>query len=88
VLLDPVEEKTEGGIELPAGYIERQQMATTYATFVEAGDGAFSEWAKGPRPRPGDRVVVDKYCGVSLRAGKLEDRHRLIQDDEILAIIN
>lgn len=86
VLLDPVKKKTDSGLSLPPEYLERQQMATTYATFIDAGGNAFEDW-NGLRPQPGQRIVVDKYCGVSLKAGELEDLYRLCQDDEVLAVI-
>lgn len=85
IRLDPVEEKTMGGIIKPT--VEREQMAETYATLIAIGGNAFEDW-KEPLPKPGDRVVIDKYAGLPPKAGDIQDLYRLCNDKDICAIRN
>lgn len=85
IKLDPVEEKTTGGIILPEDTSERSQMAQTYATLIAIGGNAFEDW-KDPKPKAGDKIVVDKYAGLPPKAGDITDLYRLCQDKDICAI--
>ena len=60
--LDVLEEKTSMGIIIPANRLERDQMAQTRATLIAVGGNAFEDWGD-PKPKVGDRVLVQKYAG-------------------------
>lgn len=87
IRLDPVEEKTIGGIIIPDDRKDRSQMAATRATLLACGGDAFTnpDW-KGRVPKVGDRVEVSKYAGVTREADPT-DLVRIIQDKEILAVL-
>ena len=83
--LEALKEKTSGGIILPDDRKDRDQMAQTMATLKAVGGNAFSDW-KGPIPKVGDRVLVDKYAGV--RPDRDENNPlRLCMDKDICAIL-
>lgn len=87
VRLDPVEEK-KGSIYIPDERRSKDQMATTKATLLAVGPIAFTDpdWGD-PKPQPGDRVIINKYAGQFKEADP-EDRDRIINDREILAILD
>lgn len=86
VKLDPVEEKTEGGIIIPDNRRERDQMAATAGTLVAVGGNAFEDW-NGRRPAEGERVLISKYAGQTPKAGDTESLYRFCQDKDIIAVI-
>ena len=85
IRLDPIEEKTVGGIIIPDPRRDRAQMAATRATLLACGGNAFEDW-KGRKPVAGDRVEVEKYAGVTREADPT-DLIRIIHDREILAVL-
>lgn len=66
---DKVLAKSTGGVELPDDLIERLQLAAVTGVVVAVGDDAFKWNADGTRPfegykpKPGDRVIFEKYAG-------------------------
>ena len=85
VRLDPVEEKTVGGIIIPDERRDRGQMAATDATLIAVGGNAFQDW-NGEVPKPGDRVMISKYAGITREADPT-DLIRIVNDKEILAVL-
>jgi len=86
VELDPIEEKTSGGIFLPQDNRDRSQMASTEGTLIAIGGNAFEDW-KGRKPLEGDRVMINKYAGITREADPT-DRIRVVNDKDIVAIVN
>jgi len=86
VKLDPVEEKTAGGIIITEDRKERNQMAATEGTIIAVGGNAFSDWS-GLIPHPGNRVLISKYAGQTPKAGDTESLYRFCNDKDIIAII-
>ena len=86
VKLDPVEEKTSGGIILLDERKERDQMAATAGTLIAVGGNAFEDW-KGRKPVEGERVLISKYAGQTPKAGDTESLYRFCQDKDIIAVI-
>jgi len=86
VKLDPVEEKTKGGIIITEERKERDQMAGTEGTLVAIGGNAFSDWS-GLIPRKGNRVLISKYAGQTPKAGDTKDLYRFCNDKDIIAVI-
>ncbi len=85
VRLDPVEEKTVGGIIIPDERRDRGQMAATDATLLAVGGNAFQDW-DGLKPVPGNRIMITKYSGITREADPT-DLVRVIHDKEILAVL-
>jgi co-chaperonin GroES (HSP10) len=62
---DAVEEVTKGGIIRPDSVRDKAKYAATKATFIQAGENAFTEWGSDARkPMPGDRVLFAQYSGA------------------------
>lgn len=83
VRLDPVEEITSGGIIKV--HVDREQMAHTQALLLAVGGNAFEDW-KGTTPKPGDRIMITKYSGITREADPT-DLIRVIHDKEILGVL-
>ena len=89
VLPDKVEEKTAGGIYKPQTTRDRDQHAATTGTLIAISPMAFKfdDWpASHEPPKPGDRVVYQKYIGSEIE-GKDKETYRLINDKDIQAVL-
>lgn len=88
VEMDPVEEKTAGGIFLPASKTERDELATEEGALVALSPHAFTyaDWPQGEAPPAvGDRVLIARYAGaIHKRGGKT---FRILKDKDIVAVI-
>lgn len=72
ILMDQVAVKSAGGILLPPERIMQMNMASESGVLVELGVEAFSYFDDGTKwtdykPKPGDRVFVERYGGRELR---------------------
>lgn len=82
-------EKTKGGIVLADQTRERSQLTTVCAYVLRVGPLAYRDEAKfpdGPWCKEGDWVVFARYAGarIGIDGGEI----RILNDDEILAVIN
>jgi chaperonin GroES len=88
VEMDPVEEKTAGGIIIVESKKERDELATDGGALVAVSPHAFSyaEWPEGASPPcVGDRVLIARYAGaIHKRNGKT---FRICKDKDIVAIV-
>jgi chaperonin GroES len=82
---DKVQDKTAGGIYIPDAVNERSQMAECRALLVAVGENAFAEIV-GPRPEPGQRVLIAKYAGIVTKGDDGEE-YRLCNDADICAVL-
>lgn len=82
-----IEEVSEGGIVLAKSTVDNEQRKQIDAIFVSQGGNAFEGW-DGKTPKPGDKVVIDRYAGfhktVTVNGEQVE--YRLMNDDQIIAI--
>ena len=81
-------EKSKGGIILADQTREREQLATVCGYVLSTGPDAYGDvnkFPEGPWCKKGDWVIFARYAGSRLKidGGEL----RLLNDDEILAII-
>ena len=88
VRLDPVSDTVGklGIIVAPDSHRASHQHAQTYATLIAVGGNAFEDW-KDPIPKPGDRIVINKYAGLPPKAGDIENLYRLASASEVIAIL-
>lgn len=87
VELDPVEERSAGGIVIHTQDSKsREQMAQSYATVLDTGGNAFEDWKDERTPKAGDRVLITSYEGKRVDKDT-EDRRRICNDKDIVAII-
>ena len=82
-------EKTKGGIMLAKQTLDKERIATIVGLVVRLGPDAYSDKEKfpeGPWCKEGDWVIFGRYAGArfNIEGGDL----RLINDDEVLAIVN
>lgn len=82
-------QKTKGGIVLADQTIERNQLTTVCAYVLRVGDLAYKDESKFPNGawcKEGDWVIFGRYAGA--RLGIDGGEIRILNDDEILAVIN
>ena len=82
-------EKTKGGILMAKQTLDKERIATVVGLVVRKGPDAYSDPDKfpdGPWCEEGDWVIFGRYAGArfNIEGGDL----RLINDDEVLAIVN
>jgi chaperonin GroES len=88
VLIKPeaVEEKTVGGLFIPAQAQDKEKFAKVRGLLVAVGAIAFTDPEWLDHPKVGDLVLYDRYAG-SLVTGLDNVEYRLINDKEIGAIL-
>jgi chaperonin GroES len=85
VLTDQCADKTSGGIYIDPVAAERMTMAAETGTIVELGGTAFTWTAdrtrrwEGDRPKPGDRVYIERYSG-QVALGRDGQLYRILDD--------
>tara|TARA_R110000751_G_scaffold108036_1_gene204572 strand:- start:863 stop:1321 length:459 start_codon:yes stop_codon:yes gene_type:complete len=82
-------EKTKGGIYLAKQTVDRERLTTVVGYIVALGPDAYRDRLKFPEGawcKEGDWVIFGRYAGarIQIDGGDL----RLLNDDEILALIN
>lgn len=91
VEMDPVEEKTAGGIIILDTKKDRDKLAADEGTLIAVSPLAFTyeNWpADSRKPRPGDRVLFAQYSGRLWQPqGENGPSYRILKDQEIVAII-
>lgn len=88
VELDPIEQKTAGGIYIPHSKVDRDKLEAEEGTLVAVSPHAFTyaEWPEGARmPQVGDRVLIARFNGVLRdRGGK---SLKIVKDKDIIAVV-
>ena len=89
VELDPIEEKTQGGIILPSQKVDRDKLEAEEGTLVAVSPHAFTyaDWSEEHRkPQVGDRVLIARFAGV------LRERDgrslKIVKDKDIIAVVD
>ena len=80
---------TKGGIHLAESYVEKERLGTNVGFVVSLGPDAYKDKNKFPNGawcQARDWVIFGRYAGARIKidGGDL----RLINDDEILAVVN
>ena len=82
VLMDKCSPKSTGGVDLPDDLIEKMSMAAESGVLVACAAAAFllnedmTPWS-GEKPKPGDRVYIDKYAGKLVK-GRDGETYRIM----------
>lgn len=90
VRIDPVADRSAGGIYLPPKAKDAEELAADEGTLVAVSPHAFTyaDWSQAEpdtMPRPGDRVMFARHAG---RIHEFQGRkYRLLKDKEIIAVI-
>ena len=85
--LDQIQDKFEGSsLYRPDKNTQREQAGAQYGVVLAIGPEAYADrpnaWAK-----VGDRVVTRRYPGLQFDYDGEDQRKRIINDDEIVAVI-
>lgn len=75
----------EAGLIIDDATSEREQYAQCIALLVAVGGNAFEDWS-GEVPKPGDRITIAKYAGVS-QLGADGRGYRIVSDKDIAGIL-
>ena len=87
--MDPVKDKTAGGIFLPETKKDRDELSTDEGTLVAVSPHAFSyaDWPEGATPpQVGDRVLFAQYSGRIWERGAA--KFRILKDKDIVAVVD
>lgn len=88
VRMDPIGEKTVGGIIIPETKKDRDELSADEGTIVAASPLAFSyaDWPEGSRiPQVGDRILMAQFDGRIWKRGG--ETYRLIKDKSVIAVV-
>lgn len=87
VNVDPALKRAkEAGLQLPQDVLEREFMAQIHAEFIAKGGNAFEDWKDERLPRPGDKVLIAKYAGITVK-GADGAEYRMLNDKDVSGII-
>jgi len=80
---------TKGGIHLAKQTVDKERLGTVVGYVVRLGPDAYKDahkFPEGPWCQEGDWIIFGRYAGarIQIEGGDL----RLLNDDEILAVIN
>jgi co-chaperonin GroES (HSP10) len=85
---DAKERITEGGIILTEQTQTQEQQAQIFGTVADIGANAFKAFDDGHAwCKIGDRVAFAKYGGFVIRDPHTQEQFRLLNDEDICAII-
>lgn len=87
VKIDEVEEKTQGGIIITKSSAERQEEAGIFGTLVAVGDTAWKDFGGRAWACVGDRVMIAKYGGFIAQEPGDSNKYRILNDEDIVAVI-
>lgn len=88
VKVDEVEKTTKGGIIITDTIADRKQEASIYGTVVAVGPTAWKAFDDGlPWANVGDKVAFAKYGGFIIEDPDTGDQFRLLNDEDICAVI-
>jgi co-chaperonin GroES (HSP10) len=92
VMVDPIAEKTKGGLYLANESQERLLMAQTEGTLIAKSPMAFHNLSSegyapwpGEHPKEGQRVKIAKYAGQDFQ-GKDGRFYRMLKDRDIVGV--
>jgi chaperonin GroES len=90
VAMEPVEQRSAGGILLPDSHLDQKQAIATVGYVIAIGPRAYRREDTGnvPWAVQGDRVLVAKYAGQrhDIKIVHQSFELRIINDDEIQAV--
>lgn len=89
VKMKPYDPVTKNGIMVVTGLSrDTHTKALQHAIVMELGATAYSGFGDGtPWCKVGDLVLITKYAGVDIKDDESEDIYRVINDDDVLAVL-
>jgi len=90
IVMPKVDEKTKGGVLLPADTRNREDVASIIGKVVKVGPDAYpqsdAKFSNGAWCKEGDWVMLSKYAGHRFECEGSE--MRIINDDAIIGVIS
>lgn len=88
VRIEEVENKTKSGLFIPTDVAEKETEANIFGILVAIGNNAWKGFDDGvPWAKVGDRVAIAKYGGFIIKDPETGEKLRLLNDEDITAII-
>ena len=89
VLVEPdkAEEKTKGGIIIPAKSQQSEQLRMLRGTILAIGPTAVVQFGKEREAKVGDRVIFAQYGGFVIRDDEGIEVCRVLNDEDIVCQI-
>ena len=85
---DKIEEKTAGGIILPSMAKDAKEQTQIFGVIVATGINAWKDYSDGtPWAKVGDRVAFAKYGGFVIQDPTTREEFRLLNDEDVCALI-
>jgi chaperonin GroES len=85
LLVDPLPEKSEGGLWLAP---EARNIDYEFATVMAVGPGDYALKTGVRMPldvKPGDRVIIGRYCGADFEFGG--ERYKILPEEQIYCVV-
>lgn len=87
VEVDPALKRArDAGIQLPQDVVDKEFAAQIVAEFIAKGGNAFEDWRDDRLPQPGDKVLIAKYAGITVK-GADGVEYRMLNDKDISGLI-
>jgi co-chaperonin GroES (HSP10) len=87
VKIDEVEEVTKGGIIITKTTAQQQEEAGIFGTIVAIGETAWKDFGGRNWASVGDRVMIAKYGGFLAQEPGTDEKYRVLNDEDIVAVI-
>lgn len=88
VKVEEIEEKTAGGLYIPKNVAYKETEANIFGTIVALGRNAWKAFDDGEAwAKVGDRVAIAKYGGFVIQDPATGEKFRLLNDEDITAVI-
>ena len=87
VRVDEAEKVTKGGIIIADTIADKQTEANIFGTVVAVGDTAWKDFGGRSWAVVGDRVAFAKYGGFVIQDPDSGEKFRLLNDEDITAVI-
>lgn len=87
VKVDEAEEVSKGGIIIAKTIADKQTEANIFGTLVAVGETAWKDFGGRSWAVVGDRVAIAKYGGFVIEDPDTGERFRLLNDEDICAVI-
>lgn len=88
VKVEEIEKRTAGGIIIADTIRDKMTEANIFGTIVKIGVNAWKAFDDGePWAKEGDRVAFAKYGGFVIEDPDTKEQFRLLNDEDITAIV-
>jgi chaperonin GroES len=87
VKIDEAETQTKGGIIIAQTIADKNTEAGIFGTLVAVGETAWKDFGGRAWAVVGDRVMIAKYGGFVAQEPDSDDKFRILNDEDIVAVI-